>query len=110
MLLTLDPSLKSPLVDREVDYARAAEQFTKYLHHFRRGRKNKFIHSFRLSLASVGIEVDPASIRTEQEHTCLGHRIAGCDARLGHQIRTAFAAGTEIQNVRVAIVISNCPH
>src|SRR6266480_7198655 len=110
MLLTLDPSLKSLLIDREVEYARTAEQFTEDLNHFRRARENKFIHSFRLSLGGVGIEVDPASVWTEHEHSCLGHRIAWCDTCLGHQIRTAFAGGTEIQNLRVAIVVGNRSH
>ena len=39
-----------------------------------------------------------------------GNAIAWRDAGLRHQIGSAFAAGTEIQNLRIAIIIGNRAH
>src|SRR5215475_93056 len=110
VLLALDPRLKSFLVDRQIENTRATKQFTERLHHFRYRGKNNLVHCFGLSPTSVGIEVDPASVRTKHEHTRFWHRVARADARLGHKVRSLFTAGAEIQNLRVPIVISDRSH
>src|SRR6266480_6553486 len=61
--LTLQPRLKSRLINRQVEHLRAAEQFTEHRHHFCRGGKNDLVHGFGFALACVSIEIDPASIR-----------------------------------------------
>src|SRR4029453_19245669 len=110
VLLALDPSLKSLFINRQVENTRRAEQFPKRLHYLRRVREDNLVHGFRLALRSVGIEIDPESIRAEDEHTCLRYRISRRDAGLRHQIRSAFAASTEIQNLRSVIIIGNRRH
>src|SRR5439155_24353813 len=63
-----------------------------------------------LSLAGVGIEVDPVSVVTEHKHPCLWQRIAWCHPRLSHQVRSALATGAQIQNMCVPIVIGERSH
>src|SRR6266508_2560987 len=94
--LTLNPSLKSGLIYRQVEHLRSTEQFGECLHHFRCGGKDNLVHGFRLALASVCVEINPASIRPEHKHPFLCQRIAWGHARLSHQIRTALAAGAQV--------------
>ena len=107
MFLTRDPRPKSLLINRQIFYSRTAKQFIEYFYHFGHVRKNKLIHSFRISLAGISIEINPVPVGTKHEHTCLRHRIARRNAGLNHQIRTPLAAGTQIQNLRIAIVIGD---
>src|SRR6478672_4544494 len=86
MLLALDPSLESLFINRQIENTRRAEQLPKRLHDLRRGREDNLIHGFRLALRSVGIEIDPESIRAKNKHACLRYRISRRDASLRHQI------------------------
>src|SRR6266550_3982843 len=70
-LLTFYPGLESGLIYRQVEHLRPAEQFGECLHHFRRGGKDNLVHGFRVALAGVGIEINPASVRAEHKHPLL---------------------------------------
>src|SRR4029453_18702131 len=96
VLLALDPRFEPVLVDREIENTRLTEQFPKRLHYLSCGGEDNLIHGFRLSLRRVDIEVDPVAIGAQHEHTCLRDWILWRNARLRHQIRTAFTLGTEI--------------
>src|SRR6266550_6847460 len=104
------PSFNSHLVDRLIENARPAEQLGECFHYFYHGGKNNLVHRFRLSLAGVGIEVDPLSIRTEDKHARFWQRIARSDTRLSHQIRSALILGSEVQNLRVLVVVGERSH
>src|SRR6266404_4185808 len=104
------PSFNSHLVDRLIENARPAEQLGECFHYFYHGGKNNLVHRFRLSLAGVGIEVDPVSVVTEHKHLCLWERIAWYDPRLSHQVRSTLATGAQIQNMCVPIVVGERSH
>src|SRR5438093_10249119 len=69
--LTFYPSFESCLINRQVEDLRPAEQWPERFHHLCRSRKDNVVHGFRLALASVCVEIDPASIGTEHEHPFL---------------------------------------
>jgi len=108
--LAFYPSVESRLIDRQVENLRPAHQFAECFHDLRRGGKNNLVHNFRLALASARVEIDPASIRAKDKHPLLCEWIVWGNARLGHQIRTTFVAGTQIQYVSIPIIIGNRSH
>src|SRR5262245_21031512 len=90
--LTLQSCFKSLFVNRHRENPRRAEQFSKRLHYLRRGGENNFVHGFRLALGSVGVEINPLSVRTEDKHFFLWPYIGGRYACLRNQIRTVLAS------------------
>src|SRR5262245_55110146 len=90
--LALQPSLKSLFVDRQSENPRRAKQFSKRLHYLSRAGEDNFVDGFRLALGSVGIEINPLSIRTEDKHLFLWQHIGRRHACLRNQIRTALAS------------------
>src|SRR5215510_8731794 len=92
IFLALQPSFKSLFVNRQGENPRRAKQFSKRFHYLSRAGEDNFVHSFRLALGSVGIEINPLSVRAENKHLFLWQHIAWRHAGLCNQIRTALVA------------------
>src|SRR4030095_2935991 len=110
MLLACNPRFQSLFINRQVENARRSEQFPKRLHYLRCGGQDNFVHSFGLALGSVGIEINPLSVRAEDKHPLFWKRICWRDTCLRDEIRTALAGRSQVQNVSVPIIIRNRPH
>jgi hypothetical protein len=106
-LLPINPRLQPGLIDGKIDNSRLAEQFPEGFNHSWERKKNDFIHRFWLPLASVSIEVDPTSIWSKNEHIGPGNLSSWRHARLNYEIRSRAGVRTEIQDLRVAVVIGD---
>src|SRR2546421_12146967 len=90
--LTFYPGIESRFIHRQVENLRPPPQFAECFHDFRRGGKNNLVHSFRLILTNVCVEINPAAIRTKHKHPLLCEWIVWGRTPLSHPIRTALTS------------------
>src|SRR5262249_21151444 len=88
----------------------AASQSAERLHHLTGGSEDNFVHDLPFPLAGVSIEIDPASIRAKHEHARLWYLSRRRNASLRDQVRACASLGTEVQNLRVLIVVGDSSH